>query len=70
MKLKNKTYDFFKALVTKWLPALGVLYVALAKIWGLPYPAEVEGTILAICLFIGTVMNISSENYYNEVKGG
>jgi hypothetical protein len=40
MKMSNKVYDVLKWIAMIFLPALGTLYFALAKIWGFPYPAE------------------------------
>ncbi len=34
MKLSNRAYDILKEIAQIWLPALGVLYVGLAKVWG------------------------------------
>lgn len=70
MRVKNSTYDTIKDFVIKYLPRLGTFYFALSVIWGLPYGAEIEGTILAVCTFLGIVMDESSKTYYNEVKGG
>lgn len=36
MKLDNKLYDILNK-VQRWLPALGILYLALCQIWNLPY---------------------------------
>jgi uncharacterized membrane protein len=56
-------YDILKWLAQIMLPALGTLYFALSKIWGLPYAAEVVGTITAIDTFMGALLGISSSNY-------
>lgn len=45
------------------LPALGTLYFALAKIWGLPSAEEVVGTIVAVDTFLGTLLQLSSMQY-------
>ena len=39
---------------------------ALAQIWGFPYAAEVQGTILAIVTFLGVVLQISSAKYAGD----
>ena len=46
MKLDNKTYDVLKWVAQIFLPALGTLYFALSKIWGLPFGEEVVVEIL------------------------
>lgn len=63
----NKFYDVMKYIVTIALPAVAVLYSALAGIWGFPNAEAVVGTIAAVTVFLGTLLNISSNNYR---KGG
>ena len=59
MKLPDKAYDVLKWICLICLPALSVLYFTLAKIWGLPYEAEIPATINAIAVFIGALIGIS-----------
>lgn len=73
MKLNDKVYDVLKWICLIALPALAVLYFTLAKIWGLPYGAEITATINAIALFIGTLIGVSQlsinkEESENEAK--
>ena len=73
MKLNNKTYDILKWIAQILLPALGTLYFALAKIWGLPYEAEIPATINAVAVLIGALIGISQitinkEGGINETK--
>lgn len=70
MKLNNKTYDFLKWIAQILLPALGTLYMALAKVWGFPYSTEIVGTITAVDLFLGAVLGISTSNYRKELENG
>ena len=62
--MSNKTYDILKYIAQIVLPALGTLYFALAKIWGLPYGEEIVGTLAAIDTFMGAMLKISSNEYY------
>lgn len=66
MRLKNDTYDVLKWVAQILLPALAVLYSSLAKTWNLPYGSGITETIVAIDLFLGTLLGISSTNYYKE----
>ena len=66
MKLENKTYDILKYIAQIVLPAIGTLYFAIAKIWGLPYGTEIVGTITAIDTFLGAILKISTDNYNKE----
>lgn len=64
--MSNKTYDVLKDFAQLWLPAAGTLYFAVARIWGLPYPEEIVGTIAAVDTFLGTVLKISSTQYKED----
>ena len=66
--MSNKVYDILKFIALIVLPALGTLYFALCKIWGLPYGEEIVGTITAIDTFLGALLGISSVQY--NKKGG
>lgn len=63
MVLPDNIYNILKWICIIFLPALATLWFALGKIWGFPYLAEVEGTIIAIDTFIGALIGISSLNY-------
>lgn len=63
--MSNKTYDILKYIAQVVLPALGTLYFALASIWGFPYGEQIVGTITAVDTFLGVLLRISSNNYYN-----
>lgn len=64
MKLSNSCYDILKYIAQVVLPALGTLYFALASIWGFPYGEQIVGTITAIDTFMGVLLKISSDKYY------
>ena len=69
MKLSNKVYDVLKWIALILLPALGALYFALAKIWGdtiFPYPTEIVSTISAVDVFLGAILQISTDQYNKE----
>lgn len=62
--IKNDAlYDRLKFLAQIVLPAVATLYFTLAGIWGLPKADEVVGTIVAIDLFLGTILQLSSNAY-------
>ena len=54
------------------LPAIATLYLAISGVLvqgglpGLPYPDVVAGIITAVVTFLGTVLHISSNNYYKQ----
>ncbi len=66
--MSNRTYDVLKFVAQIILPALGTLYFALARIWGLPLGEEIVGTITAVDAFLGAVLGISTMEY-NRQKG-
>jgi hypothetical protein len=66
MKLSNNTYDILKKIALYVLPAIATLVIAICKIWGLPYGAEIGATITAIDTALGTILQISSNNYSKE----
>jgi hypothetical protein len=70
LKLSNRTYDILKWIAQILLPALGTLYFALSKIWGLPYSTEVVGTIAAVDTFLGALLGISTAAYNKELDTG
>lgn len=62
-RISNRTYDILKFIAQIVVPSLGVLYVSLARIWGLPYGEEIGQTALALDTFLGCVLLISSSVY-------
>lgn len=63
MKLSNKMYDALKWIAQIALPAIATLYAALAGIWGFPYGEEIVGTISAVDICLGALLQISSAQY-------
>lgn len=64
--LNDRLYDILKWICLIALPACAVLYFTLAKIWGLPYGAEITATINAIALFIGALIGVSQISINKE----
>ena len=63
MKLKNETYDHLKYIAQIVLPAVAALYSALVGIWGFPHGTEIVGTISAVDVFLGALLQISTNKY-------
>ena len=61
--LPDKGYNVLKWVCIFFLPAAATLWFTLGKIWGFPYLAEIEGTIVAINTFLGALIGISSIQY-------
>lgn len=58
--LPDRVYDLFKFIVTVVLPAVSVLYVGLAAIWGWPLADEVSRTIAVVYTFLCGTMGFSA----------
>ena len=68
MIIPDKVYNVLKWICMVCLPAIATLWFALGKIWGFPYLAEIEGTIIAIDTFIGALIGVSTISYNNKKK--
>lgn len=65
--MSNRLYDILSK-IQRWLPALGVFYLALCKIWHLPWGGEVNDTIVAVATFLAATLEISSGRYYKAKR--
>ena len=63
MMLPNNVYDWLKWIALIVLPALGTLYATLGVTWGFPYVEQIKTTCLALGVFIGTIIGVSTMNY-------
>ena len=68
MKMSDKVYNWLKYIVIIFLPALSVLYVALASTWGWPYIHEIRDTMDAVTLFLASALMVSAAEYNKGVK--
>ena len=66
MKLNDTAYDVLKWIALIFLPALGVLYGALAPTWGWPYAEQIVYTITAVDTFLGALLGISTIRYQQD----
>lgn len=64
--MNEKVYDILAVIGRLVLPALGTLYFALAKIWGLPLAEEIVGTISAVTIFLNTILKIEYNRWEDE----
>ncbi len=68
--MSNKTFDILKWLAIIAFPALATFYGVVAKIWGLPYGAEIPATITATATLLGVLLGISTIQYNKESRNG
>lgn len=61
--LGNKVYDILSK-IQRWLPSLGLFYLALTKIWNLPFGSQVNDTIVAIATLLAATLEVSSARFY------
>lgn len=66
MKLNNRTYDILKYVALIALPAIQVFWLTIGKIWNISYTVEIGATIGAVALLLGTLLGVSTRNYYEE----
>lgn len=64
--MTSKAYDIFKFVALVLLPGAGALYFGIAEIWGLPYAAQVVGTITVVDTFLGLAIKRSSTVHRRE----
>lgn len=55
--MTDKCYDTL-CVIQRWLAALGVLYLAISAIWGLPFGDEINQSIIAVCAFLAAIIEI------------
>ena len=58
--LPDKAYDLIKYIVTIVIPALGLLYVGLAGVWGWPFADKVARSIAIVETSLCSIMGIST----------
>jgi hypothetical protein len=63
LNLSNGFYDVLRQFVEKVFPGLGVLYAALATLWGWGYIAEVGGSFAALSVFGALLLSLSRKAY-------
>lgn len=61
--MTNKLYDILSK-VQRWLPSLGLFYLALTKIWNFPFGSEINDTVVAVATLLAATLEVSSAKYY------
>jgi hypothetical protein len=64
----NRVFDALKWIVMVCIPAVTTAYVGLSAIWGFPFADEVAKTSAVICVLLGSLLGISSIQYYKDGK--
>ena len=63
--LSNKQYEIIKWFILIFLPAVGVFYTTVAGVFDFPYAGEVNQSLVALALFLGSITKISDTQYQN-----
>lgn len=66
MKLSNRLFDVLKWVAILFLPALAILIRTVFAIWKIQYGEEISSTIVALQVFLGAILGVSSLNYNKE----
>lgn len=70
MKLPNRLFDVLKWVAILFLPALAILIRTVFAIWSIPYGEEISSTIVALQVFLGAILGVSTLNYNKEAADG
>ena len=68
MKIPNRVYDILKWVAILFLPALAILIRTVFAIWHIPYGEQISATIVALQVFLGAILGVSSINYNKEMQ--
>lgn len=68
--LNDKLYDVLKWVAILFLPALAILIKTVFAIWQIPLGDQISATIIALQVFLGAILGVSSLNYNREQKDG
>ena len=63
--MNDKTYDILNKL-QRWLVAVGVAYLGISAIWGLPYGDEINQTIVVIATLLATILEVSTTKWQKD----
>lgn len=63
MYMDNKIYDALKWIAQYLLPGAATFYFTVGNIWNLPAIEGVVGTIMAVDVFLGAILGLSSMEY-------
>ena len=66
MKISNRMYDVLKWVAILFLPALAILIRTVFAIWQIPLGDQISATIIAIQVFLGAILGVSTLNYNKE----
>ncbi len=67
--LSDKVYDILKWVAQYILPGVATLYFGLSQFWSFfPFPERIVGTIVAVDVFLGAILGLSTIQYNNNKR--
>lgn len=70
MEISNGVYDVGKWLVLVFMPAFAVFIGGVGELYGWADTAVVVGTVNLVAVFVGSVLQVSSQRYHDGGFGG
>ena len=63
--MNDKTYDIINK-IQRWLVAVGVAYLGISAIWGLPYGDQINQTIVVISTLLATILEVATSKWQKD----
>ena len=63
--MSNRMYDIINK-IQRWLVALGVAYLGLSAIWGLPFGDEINQSIVVISTLLATILEVATSQWNKD----
>lgn len=63
--MNDKLYQILNK-IQRWLPAVGVFYLAIANIWHLPFGDQINATVVALATLLASTLEISTVVYLKK----
>ena len=64
--MASRVFDILKWIAILFLPALAILIRTVFAIWNIPYGEQISATIIALQVFLGAILGVSTLNYNKE----
>jgi len=64
--ISNTLYDILNK-AQRWLPAVGIFYLTISKIWNIPFGSEINETVVAVATLLAAFLEVSSSQYNKKL---
>ena len=64
--MSNRAFDTLRLIGEIIIPAVATFYAAVGSIWGWPYIEGITGTLAAVTVLIGAIVNGLRKAYNNK----